>query len=1000
MLRCYLNTLLLLLLGHASLWGRQKEFLPFHNYTQKEGLSSYNITKICQDKYGFFWVATQDGLNCFDGRRFRVFTREADAPYTLRGNNVTDIVEDTLHERLFLATAYGGIECIHTPTQRILDDAVLKAANAYLSGKWVRCLAITGHTLWIGLYEGLCALDLRNGKFTTPAGLRWKGIRPEALRVKKMLVCKDGKLLLCCDGEGLIVLNSRSGAPLANIPAALLNNDNREEPLTFANGAAGAGDTLYLATNWGLRILYFNGSRPVLLPPGKQAWMFREEIFACTQDGLGRLWLAGRKGLYRTDPRGDDYRTIQDANSPADDGENIVYALYTDRRNNIWAGSEEGLSYISSRPSPFRKFYRSAIITPKVKHAFAIYRSGGEEVLCGAANGLYRINTGSHAIQRIDTGGACYLVDRLPDRHVIVSNTHGIFVLEHDRLVPASSVYPALKPLQHVRLSALCSQGDSLVLLGSLFDNGVYVWHVKTGAIQNYSRKKGNLPLDDELVNAMFRDSRGQVFIISVNNVIRFDPVSGHYQAWKAGIPGNSVLMDMCETAGHYWLAAYGAGLVRVDKTFKTWHIFSEKNGLSDNGVYKVFAHADSLVLVTSNKGLSALHLPSGQFRNAAAEDGLHDNAFEQFSGFQQDNIIYAGGLNGFTRIDPAGFVIDTIPPDIKITGISIKTPAGVRDTTQLDMRSIRIPADVQQTVIAFSALHFSNPDKVHFAYKIAELQNDWIDLGERNEITLVGLAPGTYTLLVKAMNEYGYASTVQQPLKLVFLPKWYQTLWFKVAVALAVLALLLGFFQFRIYQLRRQQQIRKEIASDLHDDIGGTLNTVKIFAHLAREGDRENRLQQVDASITDAIAGLRDLLWVLDDKDDTAGGLMERIRKMVSPLTLGQRIELHCIAGEGTDKLLLTKKEKRNLLLIAKEAVNNTIKYAQCSRLDITLSQVNSRPVLHIRDNGKGFDSSRKQADSYGLRNMKDRARQIGYQLELKTEAGSGVEVLVKKQR
>jgi len=247
-------------------------------------------------------------------------------------------------------------------------------------------------------------------------------------------------------------------------------------------------------------------------------------------------------------------------------------------------------------------------------------------------------------------------------------------------------------------------------------------------------------------------------------------------------------------------------------------------------------------------------------------------------------------------------------------------------------------------------------------------------------------------------VNEDGYTGREQRSLKLVFLPKWYQTLWFKLLLALAALAIPFGFFQYRLHELRMQQQIRKEIASDLHDDMGSTLNTVKIFAHLARDGDRESMLLQVDEAITLAIAGLRDLLWVLDDKDDTAGGLMERIRKMALPITLTHHIALQCNIRETMVKLLLTKKEKRNLLLIAKEAVNNTIKYAQCSRLDISFSQVNGRPVLQIRDNGKGFDSSVAYPDGYGLRNMKDRARQIGYQLELHTASGSGVEVLVMK--
>jgi len=996
MLNCYLNTLLLLLWGHTVLWGQSREFLTFHNYTQKEGLSSYNITKIRQDKYGFFWIATQDGLNCFDGRKFKVFGRGAMASYYLHGNNVTDIVEDTLRDRLFVATAYGGITCINLSTQRIMTAAVLQAANQYLADKWVRCLALSANTLWIGLNEGLCSLDLETGRFTTPADFHWKGIRAAALQVNRMLPCA-GRIVLCCDGYGLVIIDAYTAKPAGFIPAALLNHYNNEGALIFWNGAVGSNDTLLLATSWGLRKLCFDRSRPVLLR-SSQEWMYREEVFACTQDEKGDLWLSGRKGLYRMESGTGRYHSICEAGNSADGSESIMYVLFTDRRNNIWAGSEEGLSYILNRPSPFLRFSRSSTCGDRLRHAFALYPLDQHEVLCGASDGLYRMNTDHFLARKIDTMAACYLIGQLPDKNVLVSNSRGIFLLQGDRLLPASSLYPVLKPLQHIQMNALYTQGDSIVILGSLFNNGIYVWYCRQGKIRSFNRRLGNLPLDDELVNSIFRDSKGRVFIVSVNTIILFDPVSGSYKAWKAGFPGNAVLLDMCETAGHYWLAAYGVGLVRVDKAFKQWQVFSERDGLCNNGVYKVFAYGDSLVVVTSNKGLSTLHLPSFRFRNYTETDGLHADAFEQFSGFRQGNFIYAGGINGFTRIDPSGFSVDSIPPEVRVTGVRIQRPSRLTDTSLLDLPLLQIPADAARTTILFSAIHFSDPAKVRFVYKIDKLQDEWIDIGPHDSVSLVGPAPGTYTFHVKAVNEDGYTGRQLRSLKLVFLPKWYQTLWFKLLIALVALAIPFGFFQYRLYELRMQQQIRKEIASDLHDDMGSTLNTVKIFAHLARDGDRESMLLQVDEAVTLAIAGLRDLLWVLDDKDDTAGGLMERIRKMALPVTLTHHIALHCNIREGMVKMLLTKKEKRNLLLIAKEAVNNTIKYAQCSRLDISFSQVNGRPVLQIRDNGRGFDSSVAYPDGYGLRNMKDRARQIGYQLELHTASGSGVEVLVMK--
>ncbi|MRG48737.1 hypothetical protein GFS24_26735 [Chitinophaga sp. SYP-B3965] len=997
MLRCFLNTLLFLCLGYASLWGQQKQFHSFHNYTQKDGLSSYNITKIRQDKFGFFWIATQDGLNCFDGRKFRVFNKVAQPLLAIKGNNVTDLVEDTLHNRLYLAAFSGGLSCINTLTQTTLQDRALQQANVFLSKKWIRCLALSGNTLWIGLYEGICSLDLQTGEFSPPDKLAWKGIPTDTLRVKRITTCGN-RVVICCDGYGLIVLDPKSGKPVNTLPASMLNFYDDPVALEFWNGEPGKGDTLYLATNWGLRLMHFKGLQPTIENPIGNSITDKETVFACTPDAAGNLWITNKQGLYRLTKGKGSYTLIQDVNNTENTWGSIIYVLFNDKRNNIWAGSEEGLSYVSCHINPFEKYYRSSISPTRIQHAFALYMEGKDSLLCGASNGLYQVNLAERSIQRIDSNSAYYLIGALPDNQILISNNQGIFIRNQEGLVPASTVYPALKPLQHIQMNTLCSYSDSLVVLSSLFNNGLYVWNCKSGQIRSFSRRQKNLLLDDETVTSLFMDKQKNLFVISTSTIFRFNPVTGENKVYH--IPDKGVLMDMCETSHHYWLAIYGAGLVRVNKDFTGLRIFSEKEGLCNNGVNKVFAYKDNMILVTSNNGLSTLDIPSLRFRNYAQSDGLHSNAFEQSSGFQTGNFIYAGGINGFTRINPAGFTNDTIPPQIRISGIQIHTPGSTKDTTHLQMQSLKIPSDVLQTSIFFSALHFSNPDKISFAYKIDELQKDWIDIGHQNNINLIGLAPGTYSLFVKAMNEDGAMSSLSVPLKLIYLPKWYQTLLFKISILLIAGGILLGFFQYRIFQLRQQQQIRKDIASDLHDDIGSTLNTVKIYAHLAKSGDQVNLLQQMEESVSQAITGLRDLLWVLDEKDDSVAGLLERIKKMTSPVTIAHQIALHCSTNEAIGGRILSKKEKRNLLLIAKEAVNNAIKYADCTMLEIRFMEVNNKLTLQIRDNGKGFDLNDRSDTGYGLRNMQDRATQIGYQLKLNTAPGNGVEVWVMKNR
>src|SRR4029079_3568908 len=122
--------------------------------------------------------------------------------------------------------------------------------------------------------------------------------------------------------------------------------------------------------------------------------------------------------------------------------------------------------------------------------------------------------------------------------------------------------------------------------------------------------------------------------------------------------------------------------------------------------------------------------------------------------------------------------------------------------------------------------------------------------------------------------------------LTLIFLPKWYQTAWFKASIILFVSGLFYGFYRLRLSQIKKQQQIRHEIASDLHDDLGATLNSVRLFTKLAETSPKkEEYIQQIRDSISTAYLGLRDMIWVLDDTGDTVEDLLKRIKQFAQPI-------------------------------------------------------------------------------------------------------------------
>jgi signal transduction histidine kinase/ligand-binding sensor domain-containing protein len=986
--------------GLVSLAGRSlgqtQEFYPFRKYSQNEGLSSYNITKILKDRNGFVWIATQDGLNCFDGTKFLVFNKQRDPRQRINGNSVMDMTEDRPRGFIWLVTSYGGVDRLNTTTQAMDPLSGSDAANLQFKDKWLHAICVDKNVLWVGTYQGLYAYDLGTHAFLH---LNNPYLDPKAMRVGKLLCDPAGRIWVCCDGQGVYLFDGQSGKPLNHLQAPMLNRFDSKKPLIFWNIAYSGKNDFALATNWGLRLLRGDTSLTVL-PLSKENGSYRTEIFSCAFDNAANLWFSDAHGLYRSAHSGQQLVKISENTNAGDNWQSSIYSLYADDNHLIWIGSEEGLSYFSPTEHAFEKFYKSYTSTTKIQHAFSIFPANDSITYCGAANGLYRVNVRTYAIDKIDETGSCYLINRLTKEQLFVSNSQGSFILVQDRLFPVGAYYSELRTMQNDLLCCWNRFNDSMIVMGSELHKGLYVWNTRSRRIKLYTAANSDLLLDDGIINALYKDRGGNLWVLSVNALYRFDPLTGSAKGFYLKAPGTStngnILFDICETPGRYWVAAYGMGVFETDKDLKVKRIISEKDGLSNNGVYKIFSYGDSTVLVTSNNGLSVLDIPSGRIKHYFETDGLQSNSFEQFCGYNSHDTLFAGGVNGFTAIHPRYFSHNADPPKLYYTKVEMESRSGLSDTAGLTLGSLQIPSNVYQTTVFFTGINFSDPQRTTYAYKIKELKSDWISLGTQHSINLIGINPGNYTLQTRAANEDGVWDQQPAELNLIFLPKWYQTVWFKLGLLLAIACFFYILYRYRIAQFRKQQQIRREISNDLHDDLGSTLTTVRMLAQIAkRSPEKEEHLDQIEHSLALASVGLRDLIWVLDDARDSVRDFMERVRGFLYPITSAKGIRLEIALEEGIDVYPLSKAEKRNLLMIVKETVNNSVKYAECGSIRIRAKVMDKKCCISIDDDGKGFDAG-AASDGNGLKNICYRARQIRYSVTISSHPGQGTSIVL----
>ncbi|MFT3909484.1 MAG: triple tyrosine motif-containing protein [Ferruginibacter sp.] len=981
---------------------QKKEIVVVRKYTQKDGLSSYNIRKVIKDKWGFMWVATQDGLSKFDGRSFTNYTKNAKPKQQICGTDVRELIEDTAQNLIWVLPGEFGINAINTITGEVITTIQIPHVT---NDDWNISMLKTGNFLWIGTSTGVRIYNILNNKFDNTLALPENHKNSVDLAVRSILLDENGNVWVCYDRYGIVIYNPITKAVIKEIKLTSLNDHRKSNEIRFIRYTCLKGKII-LATTQGLRKISYSKNYDIDIdnfPCTSLPVLNTENIDYIALNKQGDILLSGFNKLFKFDQALRYYTVLQEpARTSETDWLNAVACIYNDNDDNTWLGCQEGLAFISKLQSPFTPFNYDKITNIKLDHVRSICPLPNGDILAGLINGVVQIDHTTNKYTKYDTGHLYYHIYQDKKGYVHVSRREGMFIFNNGKIIPIEKIYPEFSLYSSIPVNSHLFINDSLVILGSENNNGILVWNPEKKTVRKITEGTGPVSLSSSIVNNIFRDARNRIWVLS-DNVISILSEDLKRETSLFLTDSNSkapykLFFDMCESKGCYWIMSYGSGVLQLDSTYKIKNVIGVKNGLSNEGVYQVYDLSGKDLLVTSNNGLSLIDLNTFKCRNYFAEDGLHSNGFEEVCGMKNDEAVFAGGVNGFTIIDPSKFTTNKTPPVFYFKNIRLELENKIIDTSDLKEELIKIPSNWLQVNISFTGLNYLNPDRVIYQYRIKELNKSWINLGTQNFISLIGLSPGSYTLEVKASNEDGYWSEAKK-LTLVFEPKWYQTLWFRLLVLVTIAGLFYAFYRYRISQVKQQHLIRKNIASDLHDDIGSTLNTVKVFTHLAKKDNgKSGYLDEIENALTEATIGLRDMIWVLDDSQDSISEFLERIKKFALPVTTANGLQFQCKSETEESFQLLSKTEKRNLLLMSKEVINNSIKYAECKNIDVVFKARKDLKILMISDDGKGFLTG-EVSKGNGLKNLLHRAEQIGYLVEIISSPGNGTSVRIRKK-
>ena len=509
---------------------------------------------------------------------------------------------------------------------------------------------------------------------------------------------------------------------------------------------------------------------------------------------------------------------------------------------------------------------------------------------------------------------------------------------------------------------------------------------------------------EEDRPRAFAEDSSGNVWIGFNNALTRYSQGTFTSFAAPAGLPPGAIMDILVDHSGRVWLASARSGLVRVDASGAGQPGFASYaigQGLSSNNTAVITEDLRGYIYVGGGNGLDRLDPATGRVKHFSTADGLPTGVF--LDAFRdRHGVLWFGMSSGLARLEPA-VDMPSAPPTVLVTAMRVSgTPQPISALGERDLSLPDLPPDHNQVEIDFVGLSFRPGDVLRYQYRLDGADADWSTPGDQRTVAYARVAPGRYTFLVRAVNSDGIVS--DRPASIAFTilhPIWLRW-WFLTLGALALGATVHAAYRYRVARLLEMANMRTRIATDLHDDIGANLTRIallSVVANRTRGGEPAHEaagpLVSIASIARESVAAMSDIVWAINPKRETLLDLTRRMRQHAAEIFTLRGIALRFDAPAEQQGLKLSVDVRRDLLLIFKEVVNNAVRHSQCSRVEIDFHVQESRLVLVVVDNGKGFDPS-IESEGQGLSSMKRRARRLGGTLEIASSENAGTRVTV----
>ena len=1011
--------------------GEETSDYRIDHWQTEDGLPDNTVTAILQTHDGYLWIGTLGGLVRFDGVKFKRYG----AVEGLHNERVLCLYEDG-GGRLWVGTDGGGVFCLEND-----QFTAITTRDGMSSDIVLDVLEDRSHRFWIGTYVGLdCWKDGRfqtekslPSKFHAPAGnlpdisgspnalepWRQPPTNPApvsriALDSKEELWSVVGSRLFQVR-QGRYVMPRMEGEP---------SGQNAIAALRF-----GPSGRLWFGGISGYVAAFSNGVVTALSQP---ASLYPDMILDICETRSGDVWVGtASSGLRR-------WRDGKVLSLTTEEGlaDNSVRCIFEDREGNLWIGtSHGGLNRLKPK--------KLQLVTMHDGLSHNVVMSMAEDVDDAVWIGS---NGGGLSVQRGGKFGPAdlsYLFDNESISSLLVAHNGNLWIGTGSsglirKVGEKIDQFSIARQWRDEPVLALCEDHNDGLWVGTYQDG---LKHFKNGQFTSYKTTNG---LSASYITTLAQDKKGKLWVGTGGFGLNCY-ADGAFQVLtrKNGLASDFVRTLYVDAENELWIGT-SSGLSQLKNGRLT--TFTKQQGLWDDVISQILEDDSGHLWFGSNRGIFRVRKDE---LNAVAEQRLsavNSLVFGKGEGLENlectsgccpaglrthDGRLWFSTVKGVAILDPKDIFVNTPAPpvvleEVLVDGVKIEDGQLIKNDGMINIKEsessksaskssyplipLKIGPGARRVEFHYTALSFTAPEKVRFRYRLAGLDSDWVEAGGRRTAEYPYLPPGRYRFSVAACNEDGVWSDGSAGLALICLPAFWQTVYFRLLMAVMMLGgagwavkfLVTRRLQRRLAILQQQHALEKErtrIARDIHDELGALLTEISLLSdhgqkRRSQPGEVEIDLRKISDTAREAVQTADGIVWAVNPRNDSLDHLANYLVHFAEDFFRLTPIRCRLDVPVNLPQIPFSTQQRHHLLLAVKESCNNVVRHSGASEVWLRMTITDREFNIVIEDNGKGFRVGSAREGSDGLLNIRQRMTDIGGCLELSSEPGQGTHV------